>query len=133
MIDGPAYLQSLEGIILRWRCGQEVAHADIRNCYHQVLSSKKDISLRRVLLRPDGMGGCQPWQEAAFQTISFGDQLGGSSAQLAISDCFKRFVPHETRRNMARSLYMDDILVASITKSNPVQKMIQEVDNALPG
>ena len=75
MVDGPAYLQSLEGLILRWRCGQEVAHGDIRHCYHQILSSKKDISLRRVLLRPDGMGGCQPWQEAAFQTISFGDQL----------------------------------------------------------
>ena len=26
---------------------------------------------------------------------------------------------------------MDDILVASINKSNPVQKMVQEVDNAL--
>ena len=26
---------------------------------------------------------------------------------------------------------MDDILVASITKNNPVKKMIQEVDNAL--
>ena len=26
---------------------------------------------------------------------------------------------------------MDEILVASIKKSNPVQKMIQEVDNAL--
>ena len=56
MIDGPAYLQSLEGIILRWRCGQEEAHADIKNCQHKVASNKKDISLRRVLLRPDGMG-----------------------------------------------------------------------------
>ena len=31
MIAGPQYLQSLEGIILRWRCGQEVVHADIKH------------------------------------------------------------------------------------------------------
>ena len=32
---------------------------------------------------------------------------------------------------MDRSLYMDDVLVVSIDKSNPVQKMVQEVDTAL--
>ena len=80
MLAGPAYLQSLEGILLRWRCGQEVAHADIQTCYHQIGSVDKDKSLRRVLLRPDGRGSSQPWQQACFCTVSFGDQLGGCMA-----------------------------------------------------
>ena len=73
MIAGPQYLQSLERIILRWRCGQEVVHADIKHCYHKVASNKKDMSLRRVLLGPDGMAGSLPWREACFTMVLFGD------------------------------------------------------------
>ena len=36
MISGPAYLNSLEGILYRWRAAFGMAHGDIKHCYHQV-------------------------------------------------------------------------------------------------
>ena len=91
----------------------------------------KDKSLRRVLLRPGGMGSNQPWQSACFCTASFGDQLGGCTAQLAIQDCFETFVPAETRKVTDRGLCMDDVMLSSLDATRPIEKMITEVDSAL--
>ena len=95
---------------MRWRCAQKVAHADIKHCYYKVANNKKDMSLRRVLLRPDGTDGSDIWREACFKTVSVG--------------------PKETRTILDRSFYMDDIMIGSNDKDNPVKKMITEVDQA---
>ena len=88
------------------------------------------MSLRRVLLRPDEMFGSDTWRKACFKTVSFGDQLGGSTAQLVIADCFDNFVPLETRATLDCSPYMVEIIIGSNDKDNPVKKMITEVDYA---
>ena len=80
----------------------------------------KDKSLRRVLLRPGGMGSNQPWQSACFCTASFRDQLGGCTAQLAIQDCFDTFILAETRKVTTRGLYMDDVMLASLDTKRPI-------------
>ena len=79
-----------------------------------IKSNEKDMSLRRVFLKPDGMGSSGDyWKEACFNAVSFGDGLGGSSSQLAISDCADRFMGVNTRRSLTQSIYMDDIMLAS--------------------
>ena len=104
MISGPQYLNSIEGILLRWRMAHKVAHGDIRHCYQKIQSDPHDMSLRRIFIKPNGMGSC-------FKTVSFGDGLGGSSAQLAIEDCSFRFMGVNTRRDLSDSIYMDDIFL----------------------
>ena len=77
----------------------EVANADIKNCYHKV-------SLRRIFLKPEGMGSPDDsWKEACFTTVSFGDVLGSSTAQLAISDCADKFMGVKTRKSLCESIY----------------------------
>jgi hypothetical protein len=69
------------------------------------------MSLRRLFLKPDGMGSSGDyWKEACFTAVSFGDGLGESSSQLAISDCADRFMGVNTRRYLTQSIYMDDIM-----------------------
>ena len=132
MIPGPQYLNSIEGILLRWRMANQVAHADIKHCYHKVKSDKKDMSLRRVFLKPDGMGSSGDyWKEACFTAVSFGDGLGGSSSQLTISDCADRFMGVNTRRALTQSIYMDDIMLPSNSPKENIKSMVTEVDSGL--
>ena len=75
-LPGPKYLNSLEGILLRFRVANEVALGDIKHCYHQVASAPQDASLRRIFLKPNGMGDeTGDWKEACFDCVSFGDVL----------------------------------------------------------
>ena len=40
MIPGPQYLNNIEGILLRWRMANQVAQADVNNCYHKIWSAE---------------------------------------------------------------------------------------------
>ena len=56
LLPGPMYLNSVEGILLRFRVANQVALGDIRHCYHKISSGPRDASLRRIFIRPEGMG-----------------------------------------------------------------------------
>ena len=69
----------------------------------------KDASLRRIFLKPDGMGAdTSAWRGACFDCVSFGDVLGGATAQAAITDCGERFISSPAREILQGSIYMDD-------------------------
>ena len=90
------------------------------------------MSLRRVFLKPDGMGSQNDvWKEACFTTVSFGDVLGGSTSQLAISDCATRFMGVNTRKCLTESIYMDDIMLPSNSPEDKIKPMVEEVDSGL--
>ena len=90
------------------------------------------ISLWRVFLKPGGMGSNDDyWRVAFFTAVSFGDVLGGSTSQLAISDCAERFMGVNTRRCLTESIYMNDIMLASNSPANNVKTMVEEVDGGL--
>jgi hypothetical protein len=90
------------------------------------------MSLRRVFLKPDGMGSSGDyWKEACFTAVGFGDGLGGSSSQLAISDCANRFMGVNTRRFLTQSIYMEDIMLASNRPKENIKDMVAEVDSGL--
>ena len=64
-------------MILRWRMAHKVAHGDIHHCYQKIQSNPYDMSLRRIVIKPNGMGSEEDnWKEACFKTVSFGDELG---------------------------------------------------------
>ncbi len=65
------------------------------------------------------------WREACFDCVSFGDVLGGATAQAAITDCGERFIPSPAREILQSSIYMDDLMLGSAGK---VDTMIKECD-----
>ena len=111
MIPGPKYLNNMEGILLRFSVANQIALGDIKNCYHKIKSCPRDASLRRIFIKPDGMNSDSDWKEACFDTVSFGDVLGGATAQAAISDCSDRFMSAPTRDTVQNSIYMDDLIL----------------------
>ena len=132
MISGPAYLNSLEGILYRWRSAFSVAHGDIKHCYHQVKSAPQDMSYRGVFIRNEGMGSQSEWQEACFASVSFGDILGGPVAQLAMDDCFNKFITEEKVKSAIReNTYMDDVSILNNDLDVPIQSIVRTVDGAL--
>ena len=89
------YLNNIEGILLRWG----MANAQIKQCDHKGKYAERDMSLRGVFLKQGGMGSLDDfWKEACFTTVSFGDVLGGSNSQLAISDCADKFMGVNTSK-----------------------------------
>ena len=68
------------------------------------------------------------WREACFDCVSFGDVLGGATAQAAITDCGERFIPSPAREILQGSIYMDDLMLGAAGK---VDTMIKECDKGL--
>ena len=95
----------MEGILLRFRVANQIALGDIKKCYHIISSGPRDASLRRIFIKPDVMGSDSEWKEGCFGTVSFGDVLGGTTAQAAISDCSKRFNSAPTRNIVQNSIF----------------------------
>ena len=44
MLPDPKYLNSMGGILVRFRVANTIALGDIKNCYHQILSGPRDSS-----------------------------------------------------------------------------------------
>ena len=90
------------------------------------------MSLRRIFLKPGGMGSSEDyWREACFTVVSFGVVLGGSTSQLAINDCAETFISEAPRKSLTNSIYMDDIMLGSDSPENSIENMVQEVDSGL--
>ena len=131
-ISGPNFLANLHGVLLRWRAARSVAIGDISKCYHQIKTSNLDNSLRRTYVRAAGMGTDTAWREAAFQCVSFGDQLGGQNASIAIHDCADRFISEPwIRTRLQSNIYMDDINLPTFRQDEDLDDMVSQVDLGL--
>ena len=80
-LSGPNFLQNLGHILVRWRSFQKIATGDISRCYHQIMTSDKDNSLRRTFVK---RRGDDKWSEVCFGIASFGDIQAGPISSLAI-------------------------------------------------
>ena len=60
--------------------------------------------------------------------VSFGDVLGGATAQAAISDCSERFISSPTRKILQDSIYMDDLMIGA---DENIEQKVKEVDTGL--
>ena len=72
-VPGPNNLTSLMGCLLLFRSHHQIVLGDIRKCFHQVRTDPVTNDLRRVWLRPGGLGSGGSWRQARFMRMSFGD------------------------------------------------------------
>ena len=129
-ISGPNFQANLQGILIRWQMAERVAIGDILRCYHQIKTSALDNSLRRTYVRKEGLGSDTPWEEVAFQTVSFGDILGGPISSIAIDDCANQFMTEPAKSRLRSNIYMDDACVGARGTEN-LEVMVNEIDRGL--
>ena len=129
-ISGPNFLANLKVILVRWRMAETVAIGDISCCYHQIKTSALDNSLRRTYVRKEGLGSDTPWEEVAFQMVSFSDILGGPISSIAIDDCANQFMTEPAKSRLRSNIYMDDACVGTRGNAN-LNVMVNEIDPGL--
>ena len=134
LIQGPDYLNGIDGILLRWRAASSCALADIKSCYHKIRSTKEEMSLRRLWLKPVlGLGSTEEWVVGCLGRVSFGDSLGGTVAGTAIFDVAKNCMSAKAAQCVEEDTYMDDLLCLEYFDNLSVDDLMQEVDAALSG
>ena len=132
LIQGPDYLNGIDGILLRWRAASSCALADIKSCYHKIRSTKEEMSLRRLWLKPVlGLGSTEEWVEGCLGRVSFGDSLGGTVAGTAIFDVAENCMSAKAAQCVEEDTYMDDLLCLEYFDNLSVDDLMQEVDAAL--
>ena len=90
------------------------------------------MSYRRVFIRNEGMGSQSEWREACFASVSFGDILGGLVAQLAMDDCYNKFIKEEKVKSaLGENIFMDDVSDLNNDPDVPIVDIVRTVDNAL--
>lgn len=112
----PAYLNLLETVLTRIRLKSWFGFADVEGCYSQLDVSLLDASLRRVWLRPDGMGSDTPWQVFLTVKVNFGDLLGGVVASIGIQDALEEGVDAKLAEEMCDNSVMDDLSTTTNNK-----------------
>ena len=105
----PAYLNLLESVLQKVKTRNHFAFADVTSCYTQMDCSLRDASLRRVWLRPGGMGSDTPWTQYLTVRVDFGDLLGGSAASTGIKHALQTGVKTELAEQTVKINIMDDI------------------------
>ena len=132
LIQGPEYLNGIDGILLRWRAASTCALADIKSCYHKIRSTKEEKSLRRLWLKPVlGLGSDEEWTEGCLGRVSFGDSLGGAVAGTAIFDVADTCMSDKAAQCVREDSFMDDLLILEYFDSFSVDDLVKEVDGAL--
>ena len=80
MGKGSNPLQYFGGVVLNWRAAEQVACGDISKMFNRCEAREIDMHLRRFYVRPDGIGGKEPFQIAAITVINFGECAAGNIA-----------------------------------------------------
>ena len=130
-VPGPNNLTSLMGCLLLFRSHHQIVLGDIRKCFHQVRTDPVTNDLRRVWLRPGGLGSGGSWRQARFMRMSFGDLLAPPLAVLIIAMCICLFMKNEDlKKRLKTSIYMDDVLIPVMPGENP-DALIKQTAGAL--
>ena len=124
LLQGPDYLNSLAGILLRFRTGKIALSADIEGMFNQVKASPKDRDALRILWWPGGNLDV-PAEHYRLTVQAFGLRSSPSVAAYAVlrtvQDNSSSF-PKETLHAARQSFYVDDFLHS--TNSEEQAKMM---------
>ena len=133
MIDGPQYLNDMNGILTRWRFYAHCAYADISTAYHQILNSEKDKALRSLWVKPTMFGkeAGEPWVKAHCCVCQFGDKLAGAFCSYAIFDTAHKFMQPKNKDRLINNIMMDDIILGDYQNNTNLKMNVQDVDNGL--
>lgn len=115
LLTGPDLLNSLVGVLMRFRCGTVAISADIESMFHQVLVPKNDTDSLRFLWKED-MDSKGPPDEYQMLVHIF----GAKSSPCCANYCLKRCAldnkdgefSDEAIKAVLRDYYVDDMLKA---------------------
>ncbi|XP_052753688.1 uncharacterized protein LOC128201267 [Galleria mellonella] len=119
LLIGPPLLQDIRYLITRWRQHKICLVADIQKMYRQILVSKKDIDLQRIVWR-ESLN--DPIQEYRLLTVTYGTSCAPFLAirtlhQLAEDECGE--FPREAEI-VKEDFYMDDLLTGTSTEESAI-------------
>lgn len=123
-------MNSLFGVILRFRENEVAVSGDISKMYHRVLIPEADQHVHRFLWR--NLDTSRPPDTYIKTVLTFGDKPAPAMAQIALRQTAKEG-NHVNQRAAATNTdnsYMDDIC-DSVHTVEEAQTLIKEVDNML--
>ena len=109
LVKGPAAMNPLYNVLMRWRGKTVACVRDISKFYNAVESVERDRHLRRVLFREDTG---RKWREFLTCVINFGDRCAGCTVITALfqtAEMMKNKFP-TAAKEIRESSYVDDIL-----------------------
>ena len=129
-LKGPDLLNSLFGVLLRFRENVVAVCGDISKMYHRILIPEADQHVHRYLWR-DLQIDREP--DVYVKTVlTFGDKPAPSMAQIALrktAEMSEMEYP-EAAKALKDNTYMDDICI-SVTSDSEAKKLTQEIDEVL--
>ncbi|XP_063603426.1 uncharacterized protein LOC134779294 [Penaeus indicus] len=127
---GPDILNSLLGVLFRFRQNNIAIAGDIAKMYHTVKLSTMDEHTHRFLWRD--LDDNRPPDQYALTTVTFGDKPSGTIATLALRHTVEKFgKEHPDVQDMIiNNTYVDDILYSTDTVENAF-KVIQDTEKIL--
>ena len=122
LLKGPDFLNSLVGVLTRFRMEKVAVVGDIEQMFHQVLVDPKDRQYLRFLWWPDG----DTSQRAVTHHMNvhlFGATSSPSCAQFALRQAVKDQPLYDDaiKRIIERNFYMDDCLFSAPTTEEAIR------------
>ena len=127
---GPDLLNSLFGVLLRFRENEVAICGDISKMYHRVLIPLQDQHVHRYLWRDLQLD--KPPDVFVKTVLTFGDKPSSAMAQIALrrtAEDGKELYP-EAARVIQKDVYMDDICSSAET-TEAAQQLTREIDEVL--
>ena len=126
---GPDLLNSLLGILIRFRENEVAFIGDVRKMYHTVYTREIEQHTHRFLWR--NMDITRPPDTYVIQRVSFGDKPSGAIATIALRKTaeFGQNEFPEATKVIKENSYMDDIIDSTNNKENALRitKKIEDI------
>ncbi len=124
LLTGPDLINSLVGVLMRFRCGPVAISADIEGMFHQVFVPPEDCDALRFLWKED-MALPGPPDEYFFLVHIFGARSSPCAANYCLrrcgSDNVNKGFSDQALHAIERSFYVDDMLKSLNTVSIAVE------------
>ncbi len=129
-LKGPDLLNSLFGVIRRFRENQVAVSGDISKMYHQVLIPQRDQQVHRFLWR--NLDTTRPPDTYVKTVLTFGDKPASEMAQIALRKTAEEGASENERAAavIKDNSYMDDIC-DSVHTVDDARQLTEEIDNIL--
>ena len=129
-LKGPDLLNSLFGVILRFRENEVAVSGDISKMYHQVLIPQRDQQVHRFFWR--NLDTTRPPDTYVKTVLTFGDKPAPAMAQIALRKTAEEGASENERAAAAikDNSYMDDIC-DSVHTVDDARQLTEEIDNIL--
>ncbi|XP_043245749.1 uncharacterized protein LOC122393608 [Amphibalanus amphitrite] len=134
LLTGPDLLQSLPGVLLRFREGPVAVAADITQMYHQIMINEDDQPALSFLWRD--MDSNRPPDMYQMQVLIFGARSSPAIANYVLRRALQDHwneegtAPPREPEQIQRSFYMDDFLLSDVDV-NTAKHVKQEATRAL--